>query len=99
MWIFMARPARPDASHWAGRRALAAIDAIAWPVLWLALIAIAPFDTGVVGWIAIGVLALAAMRRAHRAIFRNERYWFTTARWGVPAAMLIAVGLTLNLLV
>ena len=98
MWIFMARPARPDASQWAGRRVLAVLDALAWPALWLALIASAPFDMGAVGWIAVAGLGLAALGRTRRAIWRNERYWFTTSRWGLPIAALIAVGIATKLI-
>jgi hypothetical protein len=98
MWIFMARPARPDAFPWAGRRAWALIDAIAWPALWIALIANAPFTVGVVGWTAMGLVCLAAVSRARRALWRNERYWFTTRRWGVPFAALLAVGFAIRLL-
>lgn len=99
MWIFMARPARPDASRWPGRRALALIDAITWPGLCLAFMASAPFDAGVFGWTAMGAAVFAAVYRAYRAVCRNERYWFTTVRWGVPIAMLIATGLVVKLLV
>lgn len=97
MWIFMTRPPRPDASQWAGRRTLALIDAIAWPVLWLAAIAAAPFDMGAFGWVFMGLACLAAVVRARRAIWCNERYWFTTSRWGAPIAMLIAIGLAIGL--
>ena len=98
MWIFMTPPARPDASRWPGRRVFALLDAILWPAVWLAVIAVAPFSAGVIGWTAMGLIGLAAVRRAHRAIRRNERYWFTTSRWGAPLAMLIATGLAIKLL-
>jgi hypothetical protein len=98
MWIFMARPARPDASPWAGRTALALIDAIVWPTLWIAFIANTPLNVGIVGWTATGLVCLAAVRRVHRALCRNERYWFTTWRWGKPFAALLAVGLAIRLL-
>jgi hypothetical protein len=98
MWIFMARPARPDAAQWAGRRALALIDALAWPALWIAAIASAPLDMGFFSWVFIGLAGFAAVLRARRAIWRNERYWFTTWQWGVPIAALIAVGFAIKLL-
>jgi hypothetical protein len=63
----------------------------------IAAIASAPFKTGAVGWVAMGMLALAALGRAHRAIWRNERYWFTTWRWGVLIAALIVVGMAIRL--
>jgi hypothetical protein len=98
MWIFMARPPRPDAAQWTGRRAVAFLDAIVWPALWLVLIAGAPLNIGLVGWTAMGLAGVAAIRRAHRAIWRNERYWFTTSRWGVSIAILIALGLAIRVL-
>ena len=98
MWIFMTPRARPDASPWPGRRLFALLDAVAWPALWLALIATAPFSRGVIGWTAMGLLGVVAACRIHRAIHRNERYWFTSARWGAPIAALIATGLAITLL-
>jgi hypothetical protein len=74
------------------------IDAIAWPVIWLVLLAIAPFDIGLVGWVALGVAGVAAISRTHRAIWRNERYRFTTLRWGMATAVLVAVGLAMSIL-
>ena len=76
---------------------LALLDAIVWPALWFALIAASPFAQGVVGWTAMGLLGLAAIRRAYLAILRNERYWFTTAGWAAPIAILMATGLVIRL--
>ena len=38
MWLLVAREPRPDAPDWPGRRLLAAIDAVAWPLMWVLLI-------------------------------------------------------------
>ncbi len=37
MWFVFARAPLPDAPYWPGRRLLALVDAIAWPVAWIAL--------------------------------------------------------------
>ena len=98
MWIFMARPPRPDASPWLGRRAFAALDAVLWPLLCLVAISSVPFQVGALGWVAVGVASFAAIVRIRRALWRNERYWFTTSRWGVPIATLVAIGFAISLL-
>lgn len=92
MWLLIARAPRRDAAYWTGRRWLALLDAVAWPILWAAAIIKAPFSTGLVGAVAVSLLVAVAARRSHRAIFRNERYWFTTWRWGLALAGLAAVG-------
>ena len=42
MWLLVAREPRPDAPDWPGRRMLAAVDAVVWPLLWVLLIQHAP---------------------------------------------------------
>jgi hypothetical protein len=32
------------------------------------------------------------LRRCQRAVFRNERYRFSTLRWGVPILTFVALG-------
>ena len=39
MWLVLTRAPLPDAPHWPGRRLLALVDAVAWPVGWLVLAA------------------------------------------------------------
>ena len=79
MWVLISRAPREDAAYWPGRRLLAMLDAVAWPMLWAVAVIKAPFST-------------VAARRTHRAVFRNERYWFTIWRWGLALAGLAAVG-------
>jgi len=50
----------------------------------MALAAVAPFSMGVIGIIVVAVALVAAALRVQRAIVSNERYWFTTRRWGAP---------------
>ena len=97
MWMLMARAPKPDMPVWPGRHCLAMLDAIAWPGLWAAVIATAPFGTGIVGRTTLAVVAFCGAHRLHLAMFRNERYWFTARRWGGPLAGLAALGAMLRL--
>jgi hypothetical protein len=47
MWILFTPAPRPDAPHWPGRRWLAALDAFAWPVGWVLVVAQAPTPMGI----------------------------------------------------
>jgi hypothetical protein len=47
MWILFTPAPRPDAPYWPGRRWLAALDAIAWPVGWVLVVAQAPTPMGI----------------------------------------------------
>jgi hypothetical protein len=98
MWILFARAARPDAIYWPGRRWLAAVDAVLWPAALVIALINAPFSAGVVGMTAVALASLAAVRRTHRAIWRNERYQFTTWRWGAPLLALIGAGAVMRLM-
>ncbi|RYF58751.1 MAG: hypothetical protein EOO27_11545 [Comamonadaceae bacterium] len=97
MLMLIARPPRPDAVHWPGRRALAAIDAVAWPLLFAAAAWSAPFSTGVIGQLAIPLAIAFALPRFCRAVWRNERYWFTTWSFAMPIAFLVFVGLVMKI--
>ena len=92
MWIMYGRTPNPDVAYFAGRRWLALLDAVAWPVAWLIAISAIPYNTGVLGVFAKAVLVLVALRRCQRAVFRNERYRFSTLRWGVPILTFVALG-------
>jgi hypothetical protein len=97
MWLLVAREPRPDAPEWPGRRLLAAIDALVWPLLWVLLIRQMPEPVGVVGPIATGLTLLSALGRLHRAVFVNHRYRFTTWRWGRVVAGVLMAGAVLKL--
>jgi hypothetical protein len=94
MWLVFARAPLPDAPYWPGRRRLAFVDAVGWPVVWMVLLMQLPKQAGVVGPIVLGLCALG---RIHRAVWQNHRYFFTTLRWGRLAAALLLVGLLLKL--
>lgn len=97
MWILFARAPRPDAAYWPGRRWLALMDGLAWPSLMLWVIAAGPIG-GVVGVVAVSVTIGFAILRAHRALFLNERYRFTTWELGRVGSGLLAIGVLAKLL-
>ena len=98
MWILFASSPRPDAAYWRGRRFLAGVDALLWPGLWLAVLFCGPFETGSVGAVAGVGLVASAVSRLRLALFRNERYRFTTWRWGTWLSVAVAVGLLAKLM-
>ncbi|WP_457356026.1 hypothetical protein [Roseateles sp. P5_D6] len=96
MWFVVMRPARPDAPYWTGRQCLSAIDAVVWPAAWILALAKIPAATGVFGPTMIAVCVLAAFSRLHRAICLNNRYWFTTWKWGRIVFSVWLAGLVLK---
>jgi hypothetical protein len=98
MWLLVAREPRPDAPYWRGRRLLAAVDALLWPLLWAVLVDHAPKPVGLMGPAVIAVAVLCALRRLHCALCVNHRYRFTTWHWGRIAAALLLTGLLLKLM-
>jgi hypothetical protein len=99
MLFLISYPPKPEAPHWPGRPLLAALDVVLWPAAWVAVAALAPMKTGVVGPFIIAVAVLCAVLRLHRAVGRNERYWFATCRWGKVLGALLLIGMVLKLAV
>jgi uncharacterized membrane protein HdeD (DUF308 family) len=99
MALIFVRAIRPDANVWPGRRLLAALDAVAWPGLWICATLQAPFETGVTGKVIVGLAVVIAGDRSIKALFRNERYRFSTWRWGRFAVALLLLGFVLKLTV
>jgi len=97
MLVVMAREPRPPVEVWLGRRWLAAVDALLWPTLWIAGIAVAPFQTGLAGELLVALAALLAIARLRTAVFKNEHYRLTSVRWGKPIAALVLVTVSLRL--
>jgi len=97
MWLVVRRPPQPDAPFWRGRCLLAAIDALAWPLLWGLVLCQAPVLTGIVGPIVVALLVPTAIGRLRRALWLNHRYRFTTWRWGRVAMVLLVAGVVLKL--
>ena len=82
MFLIVAREPAADAPYWPGRRWIAAIDALVWPVMWVVVIANIPVPVGVVGAVGTAFAVLTALSRLHRAVWDNHRYRFTAWRWG-----------------
>ena len=97
MWILVERAPAPDAAVWPGRRSLAAIDAIAWPVAAGLLLAEVPGRAGIFLPTAMAILALLGLRRLHRAVWLNHRYRFTTWKVGGVLLALMIVGVVMKL--
>jgi undecaprenyl pyrophosphate phosphatase UppP len=66
-------------------------------MLWVLAVVNAPFATGVVGAVVAAVAVLAAISRLSRAIWQNERYWFTAWRWARLGAPLLFIAAMLKL--
>jgi len=96
MWIVFARAPAPDVAYWPGRRWLAALDAVAWPVVALALLAHVPGEAGIVLPMADVILGVAALMRLRTALWINHRYRFTTWRWGRVAVVLMLIGVVMK---
>jgi len=96
MALIFVRESRPNAHVWRGRRLLALLDAVAWPILWIFAVRQAPLETGLIGEVIVVSAVLIAALRSVKALSRNERYSFTTWRWGRFAVVIISVGLLLK---
>lgn len=97
MWVIFARAPPPDARVWPGRRALALVDAVAWPAVWAAIVLSLPVPTGLAGHCVLAVCAVSALGRAHRAVANNHRYHFSTWRWGRRLLLVLLFGYALKL--
>ena len=97
MWLLVVREPRPDAPDWPGRRVLAAVDAVAWPVMWVLLIRHAPHPVGLIGPSATALAVLFALGRLQRALWMNHRYRFTTWRLGKVMAAMLVIGAVLKM--
>jgi hypothetical protein len=98
-WVIFARAPPPDVVVWPGRRALALVDAVAWPVAWASFVIGATMPLGLAGQFALAYCGIAAVQRAYRAVIQNHRYHFTTWRWGRWLVLVLAFGYSLKLAV
>jgi hypothetical protein len=99
MWIVLSRGAPIDMPYWPGRRLLATIDAVAWPFLWIAVLRHLPTEHALIAPVVSATALLVAIGRVRNAVWRNERYCFTTWRWGRILFGLIALGLSIKVMV
>lgn len=97
MWLLFARAPPPVAPYWPGRRWLAAIDAVAWPVLVCVGLAQLASSDGLLSAFAMALSALSAARRLFTALLANHRYHFTAWRLVRTLAWMLAVGALLKL--
>jgi hypothetical protein len=97
MWLLVARPPLPDAPSWPGRRCLAAIDALLWPLLWVVVVRHAPPGVGIVAPFVSAMVIVYGVGRLYCALWFNHRYHFTTWRWGCVLTWILAVGVLLKL--
>lgn len=97
MWVIFARAPPPDARVWPGRRALALVDAVAWPAAWAVFVLSLPVPTGLAGHCVLAVCAVSALGRAHRSVANNHRYHFSTWRWGRRLLLVLLFGYALKL--
>ena len=98
MWLLVAHEPRQDAPQWSGRRSLAALDALAWPVAAVLLISLSNLQLGIVGPVLIAAVLLLSVFRLRRAIWLNHRYRFSTRRWGGVVLGLMMLGAILKML-
>ena len=97
MWLLVAREPRQDAPQWAGRKSLAVLDAVAWPLATFFLLYLSRTPLGVVGPVLMAAAFVLSIARLRRAIWLNHRYRFTTLRWGGMVLGLMMVGAVLHM--
>lgn len=98
MLLLVAREPMQDAHHWAGRRSLAVLDAVVWPLAAILLIYLSNIPVGVFGPVLMVAVFQLSVARLHRAISLNHRYRFSTWRWGRVVLLLLMVGAVLKML-
>jgi hypothetical protein len=97
MWMFIAREPSPDAPYWRGRRSLALVDAVLWPVIGVLLLRHAVGSATLTGGVMSWALAGLALQRMSRAWWSNSRYRFTTWRLAKAMLALLALGSILKI--
>ncbi len=96
MWIVFTRAPAPDAAYWPGRRALAALEALAWPVIALVLLSQVQGRAGLLAPVACVICGINALARLRTALWENHRYRFATWRVGRVVVVLVLIGAALK---
>lgn len=96
MWLLFTRAPIANAPYWPGRRWLAAVDALVWPVLYWLLLSQIDEAGGLFIALLKSLLALSAARQLHVALLMNHRYRFRTWRWGWCLARVVAIAALLR---
>ena len=65
--------------------------------MWVLVVRIAPQPMGLIGPFITALAVLIGLGRLHRAVWVNQRYWFTTWRWGKVLASMMVIGAVLKL--
>ena len=97
MWLLIARAPLPDAPQWRGRRVLALLDAVGWPLLVAIIVSNSASGLGLVGQVVLGACAILSIKRAIQALWRNGQYRFTAQRAAMLIAILLVIGALLKL--
>lgn len=98
MWILFARPPKADKPYWAGRRLLAALDALIWPALALMALAQVSGAGGIARPMAAAMALLFGLCRLDTAWRRNHRYRFVTWSLARTVLALVLVGAVLKVM-
>jgi peptidoglycan/LPS O-acetylase OafA/YrhL len=98
MWMVYMRSPKPEMAYWEGRVGLAMVDAIAWPLAWIALVMRLPHRGSALGMMVVVICVLAALSRLHTAAFENHHYRFTTWRWAKLVGGLMLVGAVMKVM-
>lgn len=97
MWLLVAREPIPDAPQWPGRKTLAALDAVTWPLAAALFVNNSSLPLGIFGSVLLAAALLLSVVRLRRAVWLNHRYRFTTWRWGGVVLGLLMMGFALRL--
>jgi hypothetical protein len=97
MWMFIAREPSPEAPYWRGRRAMALVDALLWPLIGVLLLRHAVGFATVMGSVMLWALVGLALHRMSRAWWANSRYHFTTWRLAKVMLALLVLGAILKI--
>src|SRR4051794_13119163 len=98
MWLILVRAPPPDAQYWPGRRWLATIDAMSWPALGAYALSRIAASGGIVVAVLLALLVVCGLRRVITALTANQRYRFTTWRYGRWLAYLLLIGALLKVI-